>query len=484
MNSLKTLRLAALTAAATLPTLTALAETATSAATENTPATAPTDPAELKRDLDSLRQKLAVLERNAELKDEAAAAKAKEVASVKFDKKGVTISSADQANSLRFRGLVQTDARVYFDDGDAAQATDKFILRRARPIMEATFARDYDIILVPEFGVENPSAPFLLDAYLNAAPAGQAVQLQIGKQRSTIGLEMNQADPKGFFTERALPTQLTSNRDLGVALHGKPFGDTLSYKVGLFNGAPDGASPSYNGEFSDAKSVAGLFLYKPFADSSHYELSGLGVGFGADWRDKTGTATNTGLFNYQTDAKQSFYTWSTASGANGATISDGQSYRYTPHAYWYAGPFGVMAEYVVSANAVSRRFGTATASDTIVNSAWHVGASWVFTGENAAYDGTIPDNAVGNGGIGAWELVARVSGFDTDDDAFTGRFVNAATTARRATAYAVGLNWYLTANVRFSGAYTHTDFKSDANATATILKRGEDALLFRAQLLF
>ena len=214
-------------------------------------ATAPADTTALRDELAELRQKLAALERKAELKAEDDAAKEKTRPTLEFGDKGFAIQSADKANSIRFRGLVQTDARVYFDDGDAPQATDKFILRRARPIMEATLGRDYDIVLVPEFGVENPAAPFLLDAYLNAAPAGKSVQLQVGKQRSTIGLEMNQSDPKGFFTERALPTQLTSNRDVGVALHGKPFGDTLSYKVGVFNGAPDGASPSYNGEISD-----------------------------------------------------------------------------------------------------------------------------------------------------------------------------------------------------------------------------------------
>lgn len=450
----------------------------------STPAPAPADAdSALRNELDALRRRIAELERRSELKTEEAAAKAKEAVALKFNDKGFVATSADKNFVLKLRGLVQTDAYVYFDDGDGTQSIDKFVLRRARPIVEATIGRDYDIVLVPEFGVESPSAPFMLDAYLNAAPVGQGVQLQLGKQRSTIGLEMNQADPKVFFTERALPTQLTSNRDLGVALHGKPFGKVLSYKLGLFNGAPDGASPSYSGDYDDGKSVSGVFLVKPFGESSHAELSHLAFGFGADWRDKTGTAAATGLCNYRTDAKQTFYNWATASGANGATISDGESYRYTPHAYWYAGPVGILAEYVVSANAVSRNFGPAVRRDVIRNEAWHIGAGWVMTGERSSYEGVVPDAPVNAGGIGAWEIVARFSGFRTDSDAFTGGYVNAATTAREARAYAVGLNWYLTANVRFSGAYTHTDFKAD-NPTSAVLKHGEDALLFRAQLLF
>lgn len=458
------------------------------AETTSAPSTAD-EIAALRSRLAALEEKVALEQKPAPLREPAGPAPAENPsqATATFNDKGFTVTSADKAYQLRIKGLAQTDARIYFNDGDGA--TDKFILRRARPILEATVGHDYDIVLVPEFGDAPSTTPFLLDAYLNAAPFGKGLQFRIGKQRSTIGFEMNQADPKGFFTERSLATQLTSNRDLGVAVHGKPFDKILEYSIGVFNGAPDGASPSYNGDVSDAKSVAGRIYVQPFASGDNPLLKHLGFGFGADYRDKTGTpgansaagAFNNGLFNYRSDAQQTIFTWNTAS------YADGKSVRYSPHLGWYAGRFGLLAEYVVSENAVSR----GARHDVIRNRAWQIAGSWVLTGENASYEGVTPSSkdSVYNGGAGAWELVARISGIDFDKDAFTGganAFANGATSAKKALSYAVGVNWYPSVNLRFSLAYTRTEFDTPEGITPTsaVLKHGESALLARAQISF
>lgn len=445
------------------------------------------DTASLRDELAELRRKLAVIERKAELKDEDVAAKAKDNATAKFNEEGFSVTSPDKNFQLRIKGVVQTDARIFFDDDKSAGSTDKFVMRRARPIIEATFGKNYDAVLVPEFGDAPSKTPFLLDAYLNAAPFGKGAQLRIGKQRSSIGLEMNQPDPKGFFIERSLVTQLTTNRDLGIALHGKPFDEVLEYQIGLFNGAPDGAAPDYNGDVSDAKSLAGRVYVKPFANSSEYALSNLGFGLGADLRDKTGTAGavtasgafNNGLFNYRSDAQQTIYNWETTS------FASGQAIRVSPHVGWYAGPVGLLAEYVYSENAVAR----GSRHDILRNCGWHVAGAWVLTGEDASYDGVKPsaEHSVYHGGLGALELVARISEVDFDSDAFTGtaatRFANGATSARNARAYAVGFNWYPSVNLRFAMDYTHTDFDAN-NPTSAVLIHGEDAILARAQITF
>lgn len=474
-------------AAGLAQTPTVLAAESASPTNENSQSSRDTSPGEtesLRKEIDALRQQIAITERKAELRDEIAATKEKESSIARFDENGFTATSADKNFQLRIKGLVQTDARIYFDDGDGA--TDKFILRRARPIIEATLGKDYDIVLVPEFGEAPTKTPFLLDAYLNAAPAGKGMQVRVGKQRSTIGFEMNQADPKGFFTERSLVTQLTTNRDLGIALHGKPFDEVVEYNIGVFNGAPDGASPDYNGDVSDAKSFAGRLYIKPFANESEYLLSNLGFGFGADYRDKTGTAGsvaasgafNNGLFNYRSDAQQTIFNWRTNA------YADGPSARYSPHLGWYAGPLGLMVEYVVSENSVS----LGNRHDVIRNRGWHVGASWVVTGENASYEGVSPssENSIYKGGLGAVELVARIAEVRFDHDAFTGggsSFANPATSASQAVAYAGGVNWYPSKNLRFSASYTHTDFDA-SKPTSAVLKHGEDAILARAQISF
>ena len=77
-----------------------------------------------------LDQKLRVLERRQEWRDEEDAVAAKASPKITLNDKGFTLASADGANSIRLRGLVQLDARAFF--GDNGVGRDAFVLRRAR----------------------------------------------------------------------------------------------------------------------------------------------------------------------------------------------------------------------------------------------------------------------------------------------------------------------------------------------------------------
>lgn len=463
-------------------------------AAEPAPAADAADTVSLRAELAELRQKLADIERKAAMKDEADAAKAKTSGVFTFDEKGFRATSADKNFELRIRGLLQTDARVYFNDGGAAN--DTFLVRRARPIIEATLAKDYDAVLVPEFGGGSATAgptPTILDAYLNAAPLGKGAQLRIGKQKSPVSLEQLQSDSVRAFIEHTFPANLVPNRDIGAILHGEAFDGILEYQTGVFNGAADGSTATTL-DYGDNKTLVARVFLRPFATSGTDALSGLGVGFATDYSDKTGVSggvagANTGLpSGYRTDAQQTFFTYAAAARANGP------AQHFVPQACWYAGPFGILAEYAFEQSDLSLANGAV--ADTIRNRAWQVTAGWVITGEKSTYRGVTPANSVLNGGAGAWELVARVSGMRVDDDAFVKGYAGGATgntpaaiadrrasNASSAQACAAGVNWYLTRNLRVSAIYTHTEFDADGPSSA-LLRHGENAVLMRAQVAF
>ncbi|MFO1464196.1 MAG: hypothetical protein U1F66_10510, partial [bacterium] len=101
--------------------------------------------------LEELEQRQKILERNLELKEEQEKEKAKERPVVKIGSSGVSISSADGNNEIRFRGLVQGDARFYLDrDGQGAVNT--FVARRVRPWIEGRFAKRWEFRIMPDFG--------------------------------------------------------------------------------------------------------------------------------------------------------------------------------------------------------------------------------------------------------------------------------------------------------------------------------------------
>jgi len=188
---------------------------------------------------DELEQKVKILERNRELDVEAAETKAKEAPKITIGSDGFSFGNADGSYAVQLRGVLQVDSRTFFHDSGIV-GNDSLLLRRARPILQGTIARDFDFLFVPDFG---GSTVQIFDAYLNYRFRPE-LQLQAGKFKSPIGLEQLQADQDLNFNERALPTSLVPNRDIGFELHGDLFGGVVSYAAGIFNGVGDARNSS------------------------------------------------------------------------------------------------------------------------------------------------------------------------------------------------------------------------------------------------
>src|SRR6267143_1743388 len=185
---------------------------------------------------------------------------AKSSAGVSAGKDGFSVTSADGAYQLRLKGLVQEDGR-FFDQDREKPASDTFLLRRVRPILEATVAKIFDFRIMPDFG---GGQTVLFDAYLEAR-FSPAAKLRAGKFKPPVGLERLQSASDTLFVERALPTSLVPNRDVGVQLSGDLFGSRLSYAIGAFNGAVDGGNG--DADVNDGKEAAARVFVTPFAKS-------------------------------------------------------------------------------------------------------------------------------------------------------------------------------------------------------------------------
>ncbi|MGH8584381.1 MAG: porin [Gammaproteobacteria bacterium] len=123
--------------------------------------------------------------------------------------------------------------------------------------------------------------------------------------------------------------------------------------------------------------------------------------------------------------------------------------------------------------------------------AWQVAGSYVLTGEESTYKGVKPARpfSIENGHWGAFEIKARYSELDLDEDSFAGganSFADPTTAAEKAVAWAVGFNWYLNQNVKFVVDYEHTVFDGGGGGTAISPRDREDenVILSRVQLAF
>jgi phosphate-selective porin OprO/OprP len=83
--------------------------------------------------------------------------------------------------------------------------------------------------------------------------------------------------------------------------------------------------------------------------------------------------------------------------------------------------------------------------------------------------------------LGAVELAVRFSQLGIDPEAFP-LFASAKTSAQRARATGIGLNWHLNQYVKLMTDYEHTTFRM-ATATTTPL-HNENVLVSRIQLAF
>lgn len=426
-----------------------------------------------------LEQKVKILERRNELKEEAAAEKARSVSTVTIGSGGLAVSSADSNFVLRVRGGLQTDGRFFVGD---SVANDTFLLRRVRPILEGTVFGKFDYRLMADFasGVTQTTANngSILDAYINAR-LWPAFQIQAGKFKEPVGLERLQSWRNLLFVERGFPTQLVPNRDTGVMLHGGFWNNALYYQAGVFNGTQDGGSSDFDASDGD-KDFAGRLFVQPFKWTSVEPLRGLGLGVAGTIGSHAGAPRA-----YASDGAQRFFTYLTGTGVQPNVVNDGETWRMTPQGYYYWGPFGVLGEYVISSQELRQAGGGAGAGSTatLKNTAWQVAASYFLTGENNSFEPVSPRRSFNPaaGDWGAWELTARVGELTLDNAAFP-IFASPAQSATRAFSWGAGLNWHLNRNVKLQFNYVNTDFEGGGANPA--LAQPEHLVLTRAQFAF
>jgi phosphate-selective porin OprO/OprP len=362
---------------------------------------------------------------------------------------------------LQLRGYAQFDGR-FFSGDEGALAVDTFLLRRVRPILQGSLGRYFDFSLMPDFG---GGVAVLQDAYLEFKPSPK-LRVRVGKYKAPVGLERLQSATATSFVERAFPTALVPNRDVGVMLHGEFLGGVVSYAGGIFDGAPDGGSA--DSDTNDSKDLAGRLFVSPWKRGES-ALKDLGFGIAGTSGTQTGP-----LPAYRSGGQISVITIVTG------ITADGTRTRWSPQASFYSGRFGLLAEYAESSSAVKKADGTRYDLDA---SAWQATLTVVLTGDKASYSGLRPTSPfdASKGQWGALELVARVHGLELDAASVDNGLIDPTKSAREISAWAVGLNWSLTRNVKQMADFEHVSFKGGA---ASGDRESENIFFIRTQLSF
>lgn len=451
-----------------------------------------------KPELEELGRKVRTLERKFEVEKEIVTENAKKQPKFEAGAGGFKISSSDERHQVRIRAAVQTDGRFFMDDSASAIGSnpsglaDKFELKQARIWVEGRLWEHLYYKVMPDFAATN----ILPDAYVDYAYLPFA-RVSAGKQKTPLSLERLQGDSDGMFLERAFPTYLASNRDVGIMLHGEfatpgnkveyggpvDFKNFVSYQLGVFNGSGDEGSPDKNSpDTNDDKEFVGRLWAHPFQHSGNSWLEGLGLGLAGTWEQPRRQA----LANQRSAlGRSTFLDYSKLNAGYAAPLADGDHYRVYPQAYWYAGPFGLMGEYVLSSQKMFSSNAGARTEIQQDNSAWQVQASYVLTGEDNTFQSVKPLQAFNpfEGRWGALQLAARWSELNVDKGSF--QILDPSASAKHAAAWTVGVNWFLNQNARIMAEYEQTHFDGGAGTAARVTDRpAEKVFATRFQLVF
>ncbi|CAN4276102.1 OprP Phosphate-selective porin [Methylophilaceae bacterium] len=476
---------------------------------------------ELRSLVQELNQQVKVLARKGEITEEETAAAKKTTPVVKASASGFGLESADGKNAIKFRGLIQTDGRVfangknltskaasgastagYLDNTESAK--DTALLRRIRPTLEGTVYGKYDFRFTPEFGDGKSQ---VVDAYTDAR-FDPAFKIRAGKYKPFVGLERLQSGSDIKFLERSYVSNILPNRDVGISAYGDVLEGKFSYAIGVHNGVADGGDNTTASDANSDKDFSARIFASPFKDVDN-ALAGLSFGIGGTTSKVSGTTKDTVsgsttelTSGYKTEGQQTFFKYNdstvlrtgvgeTTTAAPSSTLAiitagagptwlvhaDGKRSRIAPQASYYYGPFGLIGEYVRESQGIS--VGAENLKKiTLHNDAWQVAGSWLLTGEDASFKGVKPKNNFDfdKKTWGAWEVVARYSELNIDGDAFTYDkldsgavsgtlkgtshylYADPNVSAKSAKTWTAGINWYLNPDVKFTLNYEQTKF--------------------------
>lgn len=272
------------------------------------------------------------------------------------------------------------------------------------------------------------------------------------------------------FLERGATNQTAPNRDIGLQLFGDIGDGLVDYQVGLFAGAPDGAS-SVESNVDDRFDVAGRVTLAPWKPLEFGLTFSHGIARGSSSAPQLGA--------YRTSGRATWFRFVSGDSDADTVVADGARTRLGGHLNFNLGPIGVFGEVISSRQEVA----LGTARGSLVQLGWVAQVTGVLTGEAASFfSGVTPSRAVWDGGPGALELAFRVHGIDVDDRAFSQGFADPARSASGYLALTVGATWYLDANFKAQLNYERSTF--DGGAAGGADRPAENLVGMRLQHLF
>ncbi len=333
------------------------------------------------------------------------------------------VESGDGDFSMRVGGRIQADAAIY--DEDTRRQNDGTEMRRARLFVQGKlwdawkYKLQYDFVKTGSSGIA--------DAYIQYT--GLPWKIKMGHFKQPFSLQNMTSSKYVTFTERGLPYLFSPGRAIGIGAGRSS--NNWSFNAGLFGEGIDGAS----GDEDEGYALTGRATYAPILTKQQNMHLGASLSYQSSGSDDA-ISFSERPESHVTNTKE----------VSTGSINAESNLRSVVEAAYTHGPFSLQGEYFY----VDIDRDSATLSD-LDFSGYYLEGSWFLTDDMRNYSGSKgafgkikPGSIVGKGGIGAWQLAARFSSVDLNDNDILGG---------DAENFSLGLNWYATNNIRMSANY-------------------------------
>lgn len=345
---------------------------------------------------------------------------------------GPYIKRYDDKYSFKLTGRLMLDTAFYNDD--AYDYADGTVLRRLWVGIEGTVGKDWYWRAEPDFANDEV---VLRDAYIRYQGV-DGVTLTAGHQLEPFGMSSLTSSKYLTFVERSLTYALQPSRRIGFEVD-----FTLSPEWMLHTGIYGGTTSSPSPRDDEGYSVSARTHFTPYYEGTNL----VHVGLAASLREPNGD-----VVRYKSRPEANVDAHNIVDTGVLHRVDGMQLYGVELAGQWDS--FHIQSEYNLLE--VARE----TRQDLTFNS-WYTSIGWFVTGEARSYSqksgvfGRVhPKNefSLDKGGVGAWEIAARYSSLDLNDEDVHGGEVNNVT---------LGVNWYPNSYVRFMLNYIQVDESSD-----------------------
>jgi phosphate-selective porin OprO and OprP len=397
---------------------------------------------------------------------------------------GFQLQTEDERFRLQIHYESQVEGRIW-EQTHEIPANSGIYLPRQRIFFNGNITPPIEYELAINRGLNNIN---LLNAFINLH-FDDRFEVRFGRFFTPVLYEQYAVSNYWLLTpERSLfATNLGLNRQIGLMAWGYLFDKRLDYAAGVFNGSRNSFENLSNGV-----ELTGYLNARPFQDSEALGFAkflnvGASVGFGHQDQPPSPASLRIGAGSPDTNtpgpATVPFLI------LNPDVVEQGGRVVGSTHAAYYFRGLSLLGEwdygfggYASSAHPSPVR---------VPFSGYYVAAGYFLTGEQVEQRTRVkplrplvPLNKGDERGLGAWEVVGRVSELRLSEKIFTSGFADPNVWSNSAVTTEVGMNWYWNDYVKFYIFWLHGEFGNPVQFHPGEFKQTTDMFWLRAQLYF